>query len=84
MSSQMNKTTSQSEVKKLMMKTQANLNSTSTMKAKSFYKTMLKPGTISSQSFVQVPDTLVKTTTSIGLARFNSQTPKAITSPETT
>ena len=61
MSSQMNKSTSMNEVKKIMQKTggSSNLNQSNTMKGSknnAFYKTMIKPGAISSQSFVQPND----------------------------
>ena len=66
-------TTSQNEVKKVMMKTQTNLSTTSAAtKNRSMYKTVIKPGGISSQSFVQVPENLVRTTMHLGQMRFNS------------
>ena len=55
----MNKTTSVNEVKKVMQKSNANATTSSSnnlTKTKNFYKTMVKPGAISSQSFVQAPD----------------------------
>ena len=51
MSSQMNKTTSLNEVKKNLQKVQ-NTSNQSNAKTKNFYKTMLKTGVISSQSFI--------------------------------
>lgn len=48
MSSQMNKTTSMNEVKKIIQK---NVTSSSSLKTKNFYKTMIKP-----QSFVGAID----------------------------
>lgn len=88
MSSQMNKTTSINEVKKIMQKSGANMTSTNSLKStKNFYKTMVKPGGISSQSFVQAPDHNQHNPRHLSNqeskhARFNSHTPRTITSPE--
>jgi hypothetical protein len=84
-STQINKNSSLNEAKKLLTKTTMNLNSVSSIKTtKSFYKTMIKPGGISSQSFVQVPDCLTKPASSGKQvqSRFSSQTPRNIVSPE--
>ena len=50
----MNKTTHATDVKKIIHRTSNNnLNQSSSVKTKNFYKTMIKPGgAISSQSFV--------------------------------
>ena len=50
MSTQMNKTTSLNEMKKISSKTATatNLGSITTKKAQDFYKAMMKPGAISS------------------------------------
>ena len=58
MSTQINKTTSLNEMKKNSTKTATanNLGSVSSKKAKDFYKAMMKPGTISSQSFIHASE----------------------------
>ena len=53
--------------------------------SKNFYKTMIKPGAISSQSFIHAPDatnTIKTVHTKHTMNRFNSQTPRNVTSPE--
>ena len=58
MSTLTNKTTSLNEMKKISIKTAtaSNLGSISSKKAKDFYKAMMKPGAISSQSFIQASE----------------------------
>ena len=86
----MNKTTHANDVKKIIQRTgNSTLNQSSSVKTKNFYKTMIKPGAISSQSFVQTFDNC-STSIKSGLgaaekqaARFNSQTPRNdFTSPD--
>ena len=79
----MNKTTHATDVKKIIHRTSNNnLNQSSSVKTKNFYKTMIKPGgAISSQSFVQTFDNCSASIKSGGLGaekqaviqgRFNS------------
>lgn len=88
MSSQMNKTTSVNESKKQIQKNSAGYNqstSSQVKQSKNFYKTMVKPGAISSQSFIQAPDaanTIKAVNQKHTQNRFNSQTPRNVTSPE--
>ena len=56
MSSQMQKTSSLNETKKATSKMGNNYNQANSVKAKGLYKTMTKPGAISSQSFIHAPD----------------------------
>ena len=56
MTTQMHKNAALNEAKKPGQKAGNNLNQASGLRAKGLYKTMIKPGAISSQSFLHAPD----------------------------